>query len=281
MAYHPILPRFIGYRGSKREGGYGDWALGRIVEKLCAACTKRGDSCLRVVVNDFGDIDLGACVWCKARSVACSTVQRGGRTSKAKVKTAEDPKDKRNVSEMDSEESEEELLAKKFKSNSVIEESEEEWEEWDGIQDQEEWPKESGEVQEVDEVREEVEEVWEEVEEVRSRSPSSPEVREKTEEEKEMDKREVKRARKEARRSERKARRSERSEEMKDLIHAVVDLGKKVDRFVDEVRVSNALRNRADREDLEERRRWYFSDRVLNAKDWEKGSGEDSGRYSV
>jgi hypothetical protein len=41
---------------------------------------------------------------------------------------------------------------------------------------------------------------------------------------------------------------------MKDLIQAVRDLGDKVDRFADEVRVSNVLRNRADREYLEERR---------------------------
>jgi hypothetical protein len=42
-------------------------------------------------------------------------------------------------------------------------------------------------------------------------------------------------------------------------------------------RVSNVLRNRADREYLEERRRWYFSDRMANARDW----NEDSERYSV
>jgi hypothetical protein len=165
-------------------------------------------------------------------------------------------------------------LAKKFKSNSVIEESEEEWEEWDGVQDKGDWPKDSGEEIETEEFREEVEGV-------RVSSVSETEVPEKTEEEMEKDKREAKRARKEARRSERKPRRSERSEEMKDLIHAVIDLGKKVDRFADEVRVSNVLRNRADREYLEERRRWYFSDRMLHAKDWEKGSDEDSEVYSA
>jgi superfamily II DNA helicase RecQ len=116
-------------------------------------CVKHSDSCLHVIVNEFGDIDLGACVWCKARSVCCSTVQRRGRggASKAKAKDAEEPKDKRKVSEVESEESEVESeeseveseeseveseesevepLAKKVKSsNSIIEHSEEEWEE--------------------------------------------------------------------------------------------------------------------------------------------------------
>jgi hypothetical protein len=73
----------------KKDGtGWGSWALGAFVEKSCAACRKRSDSCLRVVVDDFGDLDLGACVWCKARSVGCSTAQRHGqgRPSKAKAK---------------------------------------------------------------------------------------------------------------------------------------------------------------------------------------------------
>jgi hypothetical protein len=50
-----------------------------------------------------------------------------------------------------------------------------------------------------------------------------------------------------------------------------------VDRFAEEVRVSNVLRNRADREYLEERRQWYFSDRMANPRDW----NDDSERYSV
>jgi hypothetical protein len=178
------------------------------------------------------------------------------------------------VSDVDSEVSEEEPLAKMFKSNSIIEDSEEEWEEWEGIQDQREWPEESGKVQETEEVREVTEEVQEGNEGAWTSSVSETEGQEKAEEEKEMEQREVKRARKEARRS-------ERSEEMKDLIHAVIDLGEKVDRFADEVRVSNMLRNRADREYLEERRRWYFSDRLLHAKDWEKGSEVDSEGHSV
>jgi hypothetical protein len=45
----------------KKDGtDWAGWSLGRFVEKSCAACKKRGDSCLHVVVNDLGDIDLGA-----------------------------------------------------------------------------------------------------------------------------------------------------------------------------------------------------------------------------
>jgi hypothetical protein len=143
-------------------------------------------------------------------------------------------------------------------SGSIIEDSEEEWE---GIQDKGDWPKASGEGQEAETVREEDAEVREVMAEVRG-----------------VDKREAKRARKEVRRWERKVRRSERSEEMKDILHAVIDLGKKVDRFAEEVRVSNVLRNRADREYLEERRRWYISSRLENARGL---SDEDSELYSA
>jgi uncharacterized protein YoxC len=248
----------------KKDGtGWGSWALGSFVEKPCAACKKRGDSCLRVVVDDFGDVDLGACVWCKARSVGCSTAQRRGRGRPSKAKAKEEPKQKRKASEMESESSEgEEPSPKKARSESVAVHSEEEWEEWNGIQ-------------EAEEVREEVEEVGEVVEEVRD---VTEEVREVTGEVRKVDKEEAKRARKEVRRWERKMRRWERSEDMKDLIHAVIDLGKKVDRFAEEVRVSNVLRNRADREYLEERRRWYISSRMENARGL---SDEDSEMYSA
>jgi hypothetical protein len=271
MAYHPnAQPRFVAYRGMKKDGtGWGSWALGAFVEKSCAACRKRGDSCLRVVVDDFGDVDLGACVWCKARSVRCSTAQRRGR--QANAKETEEAKDgKRKASEVNSEASEGEGPSpKKAKSMSVVEESEEEWEEWNGIQENEE-------------VREQVvtEEIREEVvEEVRE---VTEEVREVTEEVRKADKKEAKRARKEARRWERRARSSEMLERMDELIDVVRELGDRVENFAGEVRVSNALRNRADREYLEERRRWYFSERKLNARNWqEESSGEDSEVYSA
>jgi hypothetical protein len=158
MAYHPNAgPQFIFYRGSKKDGSWGNWALGQFVEKPCAACKKHGDSCLCVVVDDFGDIDLGACVWCKAHSVSCSTAQRQGRggVSKAKAKADEEPKEgKRKASEVKQSEDDdgEEPLAKRVKSQSVMEDSEEEWEH---ILDKGEWPEESCETRETEEVREE------------------------------------------------------------------------------------------------------------------------------
>jgi hypothetical protein len=271
MAYHPNAPpRYVAYRGMKKDGsGWAGWSLGSFVEKSCAACKKRGDSCLRVVVDDFGDVDLGACVWCKARSVRCSTAQIRGR--QAKAKGAESTKGgKRKASEVDSEASEgEKPMAKKAKSASIVEESEEEFEEWNGILEAEEFRK--GMVTE--EVREEVEGVQEVVEEVREVAEEVREV---------VDKKEAKRARKEARRWERRARSSEMLERMDELIDVVRELGDRVESFAGEVRVSNALRNRADREYLEERRRWYFSERKLNARNWqEEGSGEDSEVYSA
>jgi hypothetical protein len=95
-----------------------------------------------------------------------------------------------------------------------------------------------------------------------------------------VNKREAKRGRREARRSERRARRSERADRMDELIDVVRELGDRVDRFAEEVRVSNALRNRVDREYLEERRRWYFSDRMLHARNWQEDSDVDSEGHS-
>jgi hypothetical protein len=223
MAYHPnASPRFIGYRGLKKEGGWGDWSLGWIVEKPCTACKKCGDSCLRV-------IDLGPCVWCKARSVGCSTAQRHHRGGVSKARKEDKAKSgKQKMSEIEgSEDSEGEgPSSKKVKSRSVIEDSDEGV---DRIQDKEDRLKDSGEVEEAEEVQ-----------------ANEAEVQEKAEEDKGKRKREVKEAR--------RVRRPERTEMMRYLIQAVRDLGEKVDRFADEVRVSNVLRNRADREYLEERR---------------------------
>jgi hypothetical protein len=184
---------------------------------------------------------------------------------------------------MDSDGSEgEEPLVKKVKSQCVIEDSEEEWE---GIPDKGDWWKDSGEVAQTEDFREGTEEV-------QVSSVSEAKVQEEVREDKDKEKREAKKVRREARRSERKARRSERkarrserkmrrlerSEEMKDSIYIVRGLGNKVDRFAEEVRVSNVLRNRADREYLEERRQWYFTDRLANARGL---SEEDSEVYSA
>jgi hypothetical protein len=138
MAYHSTAPPvYIGYCSSKKDGSWGDWALGHIIEKACAACKKRGDSCLRVVVDNFGDIDLGVFVWCKTQSAGCSTAlhrRRGGK-GKAKADDDNEPKGgKRKLSEVEeSEASEGEGPSKKVKSRSVIEDSDRE----DWLQDRE------------------------------------------------------------------------------------------------------------------------------------------------
>jgi hypothetical protein len=218
------------------------------------ACRKHGDSCLCVVVDDFGGVDLGACVWCKTQSVGCSTAQcrcRGG-VSKAKVKSEGSKGGKQKACEVEeSEEREGEgPSSKKVESHSVIEDS---GEEGDWHQDRENRPKKDmGEAKVAQEIR--------------ASLVSEAEVQGKAEDKgkgKAME--------------ERKARRSERTEMMRDLTQAVRELGDKVDRFADEVRVSNVLRNRVDREYLEERRYWYFSERLANAGE----SNKDLERYSA
>jgi hypothetical protein len=65
---------FIAYRSAslaeknKTEG----WAYVRCATRACTTCVKRGNTCLRKVVDLYGDIDLGACVWCGLWSVKCS-----------------------------------------------------------------------------------------------------------------------------------------------------------------------------------------------------------------
>jgi hypothetical protein len=101
---------------------------------------------------------------------------------------------------------------------------------------------------------------------VRESSVSKAKVQEETE----KDKRKWKA--KEAR----KARRLERSELMTEMIMAVRELGSKVDRIVDEVRASSILRNRADREYLEEWRRERHMERLRNARRLRGEESEES-----
>lgn len=253
MAYHPeASPIFVMYRSSKKAGGWGGWSLGKHVDNACAACRKRGDSCLRVVVSDHGDVDLGACVWCRTRAVGCSTAQRHRRVGARKSKVESEPKsDKRKRSEVeDSEDDEgEEPSSKRVKSRSVIEDSDGE----DWLSDREgRAKKDMGQVEIAEEVRES--------------SVSEAEVQGKTE--KDKGKQEAKEAR--------KARRSERSELMREMIMAVRELGSKVDRFADEVRASSILRNRADREYLAERRRERHMERMRNARRLRGEESEES-----
>jgi hypothetical protein len=130
---------------------------------------------------------------------------------------------------------------RKVKSHKIIEDSE--GEEW--VRGREEWVK-----------RDPV--TGKSAEEARVSSPGEAEV-EGTEEKKDKGKRNTKRVRK-----------LDRLEVMRELVLAVRELGSKVDMFADEVR------NRVDREYLEEWRQGYFLDRMRNARDL----GEDSEEYS-
>ena len=73
-----------------------NWRNARASEKACAMCVKRKNTCLRWVIDVYGDVDLGACVWCQERSVRCSIAQQGqvGKTLGEKRKRSEKGKEK-------------------------------------------------------------------------------------------------------------------------------------------------------------------------------------------
>src|SRR3979490_1075514 len=49
----------------------------RCVQQPCTNCKKHGNTCLQKVIDLYGDVDLGACIWCSVRGVGCSISQRG------------------------------------------------------------------------------------------------------------------------------------------------------------------------------------------------------------
>jgi hypothetical protein len=226
MAYHlNTLPNLIAYRGLKKVGGWGDWALGSTIEK---ACRKHSNTCLHLVPDDFGDMDMGACVWCKTQSVGCSIALHHRQGVVSKERMEEKPRvEKRKVSMVDeSKDSEGEVPSpRKVKSCKIIVDSKEE--EWLG--GREEWVKRDPET------GKSAKEAW-------ASLPSNAEI-EGADKEKDKGKSKVKWVRK-----------SERLEVMRELVLPVRELGSKVDRFADEVRVLDVLRNWVDREYLEMRR---------------------------
>ena len=52
-----------------------NWRNACASEKACMMCVKRNNMCLCRVIDTYGDIDLGACVWCQEGSVWCSIAQ--------------------------------------------------------------------------------------------------------------------------------------------------------------------------------------------------------------
>ena len=68
---------FVAYRNASLADSEVDtnWHNARASEKACATCVKRKNTCLHWVIDVYGDVDLGACIWCQERSVRCSIAQ--------------------------------------------------------------------------------------------------------------------------------------------------------------------------------------------------------------
>ena len=73
-----------------------NWRNAHASERACTTCIKRKNTCLRQIIDTYGDIDLRACVWCQERSVQCSIAQQGhaGKSSGKKRKRSEKGKEK-------------------------------------------------------------------------------------------------------------------------------------------------------------------------------------------
>ena len=58
---------FIAYRNASIADSEDNtnWRNTRASEKACTTCIKRKNTCLCRVIDMYGDIDLGACVWCQ------------------------------------------------------------------------------------------------------------------------------------------------------------------------------------------------------------------------
>ena len=89
---------FVAYRNASLADSEdnSNWRNAHASEKACMTCVKRTNTCLRRVIDTYGDVDLGACVWCQERSVRCSIAQRGraGKSSGEKRKRSEKGKEK-------------------------------------------------------------------------------------------------------------------------------------------------------------------------------------------
>ena len=115
---------FVAYRNASLADSEDNtnWRNARASEKACTTCVKRKNTCLRRVIDVYGDVDLGACVWCQERSVRCSIAQRGraGKSSGEKRKRSEKGKEKAEESSDKENSSGEEPLVKKAKVAEVV-----------------------------------------------------------------------------------------------------------------------------------------------------------------
>ena len=89
---------FVAYRNTLLADSEdnSNWRNAHVSEKACTMCIKRTNTCLCRVINTYGNVDLGACVWCQEQSVQCLIAQRGqvGKSSGEKRKRSEKGKEK-------------------------------------------------------------------------------------------------------------------------------------------------------------------------------------------
>ena len=58
---------FIAYQNASLTDSEDDsnWHNARASEKACMTCVKKKNTCLCWVIDMYGDINLGACIWCQ------------------------------------------------------------------------------------------------------------------------------------------------------------------------------------------------------------------------
>ena len=115
---------FVAYRNASLTDSEDDtnWCNARSSKKACTTCVKRRNTCLHQVIDVYGDVDLGACIWCQEQSVRCSIAQRGrvGKTSGEKRKRSEKGKETAEPTSDEDKSSDEEPLVKKAKVAEVV-----------------------------------------------------------------------------------------------------------------------------------------------------------------
>ena len=115
---------FVAYRNASLADSEdnSNWCNAHVSEKACMMCVKQTNTCLRRVINMYGDVDLGACVWCQECSVRCSIAQRGraGKSLGQKRKRSEKGKEKVEESSDEEDSSDKEPLVKKARVAEVV-----------------------------------------------------------------------------------------------------------------------------------------------------------------
>ena len=115
---------FIAYRNALLADSKDDtnWRNTHASEKVCMTCIKRKNTSFHWVIDMYGDVNLGACIWCQEQSVQCSIAQRGrvGKGSGEKRKRSEKGKEKAERTSDEEDSLDEEPLVKKAKVTEVV-----------------------------------------------------------------------------------------------------------------------------------------------------------------